>query len=99
MVLDGGSCTNAVSKDVVKKLDLKAKSHPNPYKVAWANNIILKVQERCLVSYSIAGFSDKVKYDIFPLKVCYILLGRPCYSTKRHSIVVTTTLTPSNTTI
>lgn len=76
MVIDGGSCTNAVFEKAVKKLDLKVEPHFNPYKVAWVNNTSLKVKERCLVFYSIGGFIDKVQCDILPLKVCFIIFGR-----------------------
>lgn len=60
MVIDGGSYTNVVSEDVVKKQGLRAKPHPNPYKIVLVNNTNLKVKEKCLVPYSIGGFSDKV---------------------------------------
>jgi len=71
MVIDGGSCTNLVSKETVKKLGLKAELQPNPYKVVWVNNTSLKVQERCLVAYAIRGFIDKVQRDILQIEVSH----------------------------
>ncbi|KAI5671436.1 hypothetical protein M9H77_11800 [Catharanthus roseus] len=42
MVVDFGSCSNAISENVVRKLGLETKPHPNPYKVAEVNNTSLK---------------------------------------------------------
>ncbi|KAI5647939.1 hypothetical protein M9H77_33944 [Catharanthus roseus] len=42
MVIDSGSCSTAISKNVVQKLGLETKLHPNPYKVAGVNNTSLK---------------------------------------------------------
>lgn len=56
---------------------LKIEPHLSPYKVAWINNTNLLVQERYLVIYFLRGFTDQVMCDVLPLKVCYILLGRP----------------------
>lgn len=77
MVIKGSSCSNIVSKDARKKLGLKTKPHLSPYKVAWVNNTNLKVHERCLFTYSIAGLINQVQCGMLPLKVCHILLGRP----------------------
>ncbi|KAI5661308.1 hypothetical protein M9H77_20631 [Catharanthus roseus] len=53
MVIDSRSCSNAISKNVFRKLRLKIKLHPNPYKVAWVNNTSLKMNEKCLLTFSI----------------------------------------------
>lgn len=76
-MIDGSSCTNVVSEEACKKLKLKVELHPSPYKVAWVNNTNLPVQERCLVTCSLGGFTDQVMSDVLPLKVCHILLGCP----------------------
>lgn len=76
-MIDGGSCMNVVSEEVCKKLGLKIESHPSPYKVAWINNTNLLVQDRCLVTYSLGGFTDQMMCDVLSLKVCHILLGHP----------------------
>lgn len=99
MVIDGGSYTNVVSKDDVKKLGLKAEPHLNLYKVTWVNNNSLKVQERCLVPYSIGDFNDKVQCDIIFFNVCYTsYLGDHGYSIRRCNILATTTRIHSSTT-
>lgn len=63
LIIDTGSCTNVVSKDV-RKLGLKTEPHPSPYKVAWVNNTNLKLDEKCLVTYSIRQLVDTVKCDV-----------------------------------
>lgn len=48
MLIDRGSCINVLSENAAKKLGLKPKTHPKPYKVAWVNKINLKIHEQCL---------------------------------------------------
>ena len=35
MIIDGGSCENMISQDVVDKLNLKTEDHSHPYKLSW----------------------------------------------------------------
>lgn len=51
MVIDGDNCTNVVSEDVTKKLELQIELHPNSYKVAWVNNISLKMMRGAYLFY------------------------------------------------
>jgi len=37
LIIDGGSCTNVVSKTVVEKLKLEVTPHPKPYTIQWLN--------------------------------------------------------------
>lgn len=54
VIIDSGSCENVVSEEVVKKLQLKIDSHPNPYKLSWLKKgSEVTVDRRCLVSFSI----------------------------------------------
>jgi len=38
VIIDGGSCNNLVSSDLIKKLGLTTRAHPHPYHVQWFNN-------------------------------------------------------------
>lgn len=75
-MIDRGSCTNVVFEEAYKKLELKVEPHPSPYKVAWVNNMNFAAQERCLITYSLGGFTNQVMSDVLPMKVSHILLGR-----------------------
>ncbi|XP_071739555.1 uncharacterized protein [Rutidosis leptorrhynchoides] len=79
MVIDGGSCENVVSKEMVDKLELKAEDHPEPYCLTWlkcGNHI--KVDKRCLVKFSIGNkYHDEVWCEVVPMDACHLLLGRP----------------------
>ncbi|XP_077249180.1 uncharacterized protein LOC143888627 [Tasmannia lanceolata] len=79
IVIDGGSCENIVSHDMVNKLKLKTEPHPKPYRIAWfkkGNEV--KVTKRCLVSFSMGkNYHDQVWCDVVPMDVCHILFGRP----------------------
>nr|ABF96581.1 retrotransposon protein, putative, Ty3-gypsy subclass [Oryza sativa Japonica Group] len=38
VIIDGGSCNNLVSFDLVKKLGLTTRTHPHPYHIQWLND-------------------------------------------------------------
>jgi hypothetical protein len=38
VIIDGGSCNNLASSDLVEKLALTTKPHPHPYYIQWLNN-------------------------------------------------------------
>ena len=38
IIIDGGSCNNLVSSDLVKKLCLTTRPHPHPYHIQWLND-------------------------------------------------------------
>ena len=62
VIIDSGSCTNEVIEEMVIKLNLKTKSHPQPYKIQWfQKSNVLKVTNKCLVSFSISkNYKDEV---------------------------------------
>jgi hypothetical protein len=43
MIIDGGSCNNLDSSDMVNKLALTTKPYPHPYHIQWLNNNGAKV--------------------------------------------------------
>jgi len=38
LIIDGGSCNNLASSNMVEKLSLTTKPHPHPYHIRWLNN-------------------------------------------------------------
>lgn len=72
MVIDGGSTNNLVSTEMVEKLNLKKVKHLVPYK---GHQIF--VSEQCEVDLQVGTDKDKIVYDIMPMHVCHVLLGRP----------------------
>ena len=79
LVIDGESCENMVSEEVVDKLGLKTKVDPYPYKLTWLKNgNDIRVSKRCVVSFSIRKkFQDSVCCDVVNMDACHLLLGRP----------------------
>ncbi|XP_071714018.1 uncharacterized protein [Rutidosis leptorrhynchoides] len=79
MIIDGGSCENVVSVEMVEKLGLQTEDHPEPFKLTWlkrGNNV--KVSKRCLFHFSIGNkYQDKVWCEVIPMDACHLLLGRP----------------------
>ena len=50
LIIDGGSCSNLTSKELVEKLNLKIEDHQNPYQIAWVNDTSILMSSHCLVS-------------------------------------------------
>ena len=77
LIIDSGSYKNVVSASTVERLKFPVKPHPQPYKVAWINNISIPVNQRCLISLSYGVYSDSIWCDVLPMNVAHIILGRP----------------------
>ncbi|XP_074300731.1 uncharacterized protein LOC141632040 [Silene latifolia] len=78
LIVDSGSCTNVVSRELVDNLKLPTKNHPKPYKLHWldGNNKIL-VKKQALVSLKLGPYEDEILCAVIPMNACHILLGRP----------------------
>lgn len=78
-IIDGGSCENFVSAEVVKKLEIKTSQNAKPYKLAWLQKGgEVTVSQRALISFSIGKhYKDQVWCDIVRMDTCHLLLGRP----------------------
>ena len=77
VIIDSGSCINAISQNTVARTMLKAVPHPHPYKVSWVDSTFLSITERCLVPLQLVGYKDKIWCDIIAMDVGSIILGRP----------------------
>ncbi|XP_057550670.1 uncharacterized protein LOC130828725 [Amaranthus tricolor] len=78
VIVDGGSCTDVASTELVSKLKLPTRNHAKPYKLNWLDNDTgLKVKKQALVSFTIGNFYDERWCDVLPMSACHILLGRP----------------------
>jgi hypothetical protein len=78
VIIDGGSCNNLVSSNLVKKLSLPTHPHPHPYHIQWFNDSgKVKVTQMVRVQFFIGIFSDYADCDVVPMEACSLLLGRP----------------------
>ena len=78
VIIDGGSCHNLASREMVDKLGLKLQRHPHPYHVQWLNDSgDIKIGYRVKVPFKIGEYVDTVECDVAPMSVCHLLLGRP----------------------
>ena len=78
MIIDGGSCNNLASSEMVEKLALTTKPHPHPYYIRWLNNTgKVKVNRLVRINFAIGSYHDVVECDVVPMEACNILLGRP----------------------
>jgi hypothetical protein len=78
MIIDGGSCNNIASSDMVDKLALTIKPHPHPYHIQWLNNSgKAKVTKLVRINFAIVSYHDVVECDVVPMQACNIPLGRP----------------------
>ena len=84
MIIEGGSESNCVSRELVKNLALTTTPHPHPYKLRWLNDQIGNlVRKQCLVSFSIGSCQDQVLCDVLDMDACHVLLGRPWQHDRR----------------
>ncbi|XP_022856383.1 uncharacterized protein LOC111377500 [Olea europaea var. sylvestris] len=60
VIVDSGSCINAVSMTTVSRLGLKSVPHPQPYSVSWADTSSIAVKERCLVPIQFLEYKDHI---------------------------------------
>jgi hypothetical protein len=78
VIIDGGSCRNLRSKELCAKLGLKYLPHPNPYYIQWlSDNGEMKVNHMVRVKFEIGPYKDSIDFDVVPMTVCHLLLGRP----------------------
>src|SRR3954467_3574564 len=78
VIIDGGSCNNLASMEMVEKLSLTTRPHPHPYYIQWFNNSgKIKVTRSVRVHFSISAYADYVDCDVVPMQACSLLLGRP----------------------
>jgi hypothetical protein len=76
VIIDGGSCNNLASSDIVDKLALTTK--PHPYHIQWLNNSgKAKVTKLVPINFAIGSYHDVIECDVIPMQACHILLGRP----------------------
>ncbi|XP_038985543.1 uncharacterized protein LOC120111737 [Phoenix dactylifera] len=77
VIIDSGSCINAISSSIVARLGLTPMSQPQPYKVSWIDTSSIHIEERCLVPIQILSYTDTVWCDVLPMDVGHLILGRP----------------------
>ncbi|XP_020258176.1 uncharacterized protein LOC109834550 [Asparagus officinalis] len=77
VIVDSGSCINAISSTELAKFGLKAVPHPHPYRVTWIDSTALDVKQRCLVPIDFNLYKDKIWCDVVAMDVGHVILGRP----------------------
>ncbi|XP_012702858.1 uncharacterized protein LOC105914754 [Setaria italica] len=78
VIIDGGSCNNLASAEMVEKLALCTQPHPQPYYIQWLNSSgKVKVTRLVRVNFAIGSYHDSIDCDVVPMQACSMLLGRP----------------------
>ena len=78
VIVDGGSCTNVASSEMVSKLGLSTTAHPRPYSLHWLDDgSKVKVTRQAVVGLTMGSYEDEILCDVIPMDACHILLGRP----------------------
>ena len=66
---------------MVEKLGLTTRPHPHPYYIQWVNSYDrIQVTKTAHIEFSIGSYNGSVDFDIVPLEVCQLLLGKPWIS-------------------
>jgi hypothetical protein len=78
-LIDNGSQSNLISKELVKQLGLKTKVHHNPYTLKWiSNHHQMHITKHCTLKFAISSnYVDEVTCDVVPLRECGMVLGSP----------------------
>ncbi|XP_073137389.1 uncharacterized protein [Henckelia pumila] len=67
LIIDGGSCTNVASCELMKKLGLPLLKHPQPYRLQWFNDCVeVRFNRIFVVAFSIGKYVDEEFKDLFP---------------------------------
>ncbi|KAF8092450.1 hypothetical protein N665_0414s0001 [Sinapis alba] len=75
LIIDGGSCTNVASKELVDKLGFVAHKHPKPYVLQWLNEEReMKVSKQVKVSLSVGRYQDEITCDVLPLEASHFVI-------------------------
>lgn len=78
LIIDGGSCANVASKQLLEKLSLVTSIHPSPYALQWLSaDGKLVVDKKVNIAFSTSKYVDEVVCDLVPTKTSHLLLGRP----------------------
>ncbi|XP_060190610.1 uncharacterized protein LOC132619861 [Lycium barbarum] len=78
LIIDGGSCTNAVSQFLVESMKFPTHKHTKPYKLQWFNECgEMRVNKQAIIKFSIGKYKDEILCDVVPMQACHLLLGRP----------------------
>ena len=77
LIIDGGSCSNLASEELVEKFNLKTEDHPNHYQIVWINDTSILISSRCLVVFNFNNtFELSAWCDVLPMKAAHIMFGR-----------------------
>ena len=77
LIVDSGSCVNTVSDAMIHRRDLATHMHPSPYDVSWINTTSPLVPLLSRVPLRVSTYDDIVLYEVLPMKIRSIILGRP----------------------
>ena len=71
LIIDNGSAINFVAQEVIDKLNLPTEKLPKPYQVTWFNGRVIPVTHRCLVSFKIDHYEDKIWCDVIHMNIAH----------------------------
>ena len=61
MIIDGGSCCNIASTEMIEKLSFPTFNHPRPYKLFWMNEYgEMKVTRQVKVAFKLGHYEDSI---------------------------------------
>jgi hypothetical protein len=78
-LINSGSQSNLISKQLVKQLGLKTHMHHNPYTLKWiSKHYQMHITKQCTIKFSISSkYVDEVTCHVVALSECGMVLGIP----------------------
>ncbi|PKA57506.1 hypothetical protein AXF42_Ash020750 [Apostasia shenzhenica] len=77
ILIDSGSCINAIFTKTVSYVGLTTVDHSHPYRVAWIDAFSIEVKHRCRVPISFNSYQEDIWCDVLLIEVGSVILGRP----------------------
>ncbi|XP_060190640.1 uncharacterized protein LOC132619902 [Lycium barbarum] len=78
LIIDGGSCMNAISQFLVESMKFPTDKHTSRYKLQWFNECgKMRVNKQAIIKFGIGKYQDEILCDVMPMQACHLLLGRP----------------------
>lgn len=71
LVIYNGSAINFIVQEVIDKLYWPTEKLLKAYNVTFSNGSIIPVTLKCLVSFKIGGYKDKIWCDVTPMNITH----------------------------
>ena len=77
VIMDNGSCINAISSRLRGNLGLDVEPYRHPFKMSWIDSTTLEVKQRYLIPVNFNHYKDKISCYVITMNMGQVILGKP----------------------